>query len=124
MRTVALAWQIDLREFRRPGWWSMIARIWRGWTRSWDADGYARYLSAKTIPQCRAAPGNRGVYLLRRGDGDRTEFVAITLWDSLAAMRAFTGENGHQPPLPAHDARFLIDGAPTVVHYETIDRPG
>ena len=102
----------------------MIARIWSAWTRSWDADAYAGYLTAKTIPQCRAAPGNRAAYLLRRGDGDRTEFVTITLWDSLAAMRAFTGENGHQPPLPADDARFLTGGAPTVTHYETIGRPG
>ena len=101
----------------------MIARMWRGWTRSWDADAYARYLVATTIPQCRAAPGNRGAYLLRRGDGDRTEFVTITLWDSLAAMRACTGEDGEQPPLPPDDARFLT-GGPVVVHYETIDRPG
>ena len=108
------------------GWVSgpMIARIWRGWTRSWDADAYARYLMATTIPQCRAAQGNRAAYLLRRGDGDRMEFVTITLWDSLAAMRAFTGENGEQPPLSADDARFLIGGGPAVVLYETIDRPG
>ena len=49
--------------------------------------------------------------------------MTITLWDSLAAMRAFTGENGQQPPLPADDARFLI-GAAAVVHYQTIDPPG
>jgi hypothetical protein len=102
----------------------MIARIWRGWTRSWDADAYARYLVATAIPQCRAAAGNRGAYLLRRGESDRTELVTITLWDSLAAMRAFTGENGEQPPLPADDARFLIGGAPVIVYYETIDWPG
>ena len=68
-------------------------------------------------------PGTRAAYLLRRGDGDRTEFVTITMWESLAAMRDFTGENGHQPPLPPGDARFLIGGAPAVVHYETIGRP-
>jgi hypothetical protein len=102
----------------------MIARVWRGWTRSWDADAYAEYLTATMIPQCRAAPGNQAAYLLRRGDGDRTEIVAITLWDSMAAMRAVTGEEGKPPPLPAEDARFLIGGAPAVVHYETIDRPG
>lgn len=102
----------------------MIARVWRGWTRSWDADAYARYLTAQMIPQCRAAPGNRAAYLLRRGDGDRTEIVAITLWDSMAAMRAFTGEDGKPPPLPAEDAHFLIDRAPTVMHYETVGQPG
>jgi hypothetical protein len=101
----------------------MIARIWRGRTRLWDADAYARYLVDTAMPQCRAAAGNRGAYLLRRGESDRTEFVTITLWDSLAAMRAFTGENG-EPPLSSDDARFLIGGAPVIVHYETIDWPG
>jgi hypothetical protein len=100
----------------------MIARIWRGWTRSWDADAYARYLADTTIPQCRGAAGNRGAYLLRRGESDRTELVTITLWESLAAMRAFTGENG-EPPLSSGDARFLVGGAPVIVHYETIDWP-
>ena len=100
----------------------MIARIWRGWTRSCEADAYARYLVA-TIPRCRPAPGNRAAYLLRRGESDRTEFVTVTLWDSLTAMQAFTGENG-EPPLSSDDARFLIGGAPAVVHYETIDPPG
>ena len=54
---------------------------------------------------------------------DRTELVTITLWDSLAAMRAFTGENG-EPPLSSGDARFLVGGAPAVVHSQTIDPPG
>jgi len=98
--------------------------MWRGWARSWDADAYARYLAATTIPRCRAAAGNRGVFLLRRGDGDRTEFVIIMLWDSLAAMRAFTGENGEPPPLPAGEARFLIGDAPDVVVYQAVDPSG
>jgi hypothetical protein len=54
---------------------------------------------------------------------DGTELVTITLWDSLAVMRAFTGENGEPPPLSSGDARFLVGGAPDVVVYETIDRP-
>jgi heme-degrading monooxygenase HmoA len=109
-------------EIRDWGQLPVIARLWRGWARSWDADAYARHLMATMIPRCRAAPGNWGAWLLRSGDGDRTEFVAITLWESLAAMRACTGENGEQPP-SAVDARFLT-GGPVVVHYEAIDRPG
>ena len=49
----------------------MIARIWRGWTRSWDADAYARYLVATTTLECRAVPGNRAACLadaLDRGE--------------------------------------------------------
>ena len=39
------------------------------------------------------------------------------------AGRTATGENG-EPPLSSDDARFLIGGAPAVVHYETIDPLG
>jgi hypothetical protein len=38
-----------------------------------------------------ATEGNRGVQLLRRADGERIEFVTITLWESLEAVGRFAG---------------------------------
>ena len=40
-----------------------------------------------------ATPGNRGVWMLRREAGERTEFVMFTLWNSLDAVKAFAGED-------------------------------
>jgi heme-degrading monooxygenase HmoA len=57
-------------------------------------------------------------YLLRRVDGDRTEFTLLSLWESMDAVRAMAGEDvEHVEPQP-EDARFLVQSDGTVSHYE------
>ena len=51
----------------------MIARTWRGWTRREDSDAYLDYVERTGGRAARETPGNRGYYILRREDGDRTE---------------------------------------------------
>jgi heme-degrading monooxygenase HmoA len=99
----------------------VIARIWRGWTRSWDADAYAEVLRQTAMPHCRSAHGNVAAYLLRRGDGDRTEFAVLTLWQSLDAVRAFAGEDIEQPVPSAADETFLTGPPPAITHYMAIE---
>jgi heme-degrading monooxygenase HmoA len=100
----------------------VIARMWRGWTRSWDADACAEHLRQTAIPQCRQAPGNHAAYILRRGDGDRTEFAVLTLWRSLDAIRSFAGEDIEQSVPSPEDAIFRTGIQPTITHYEVIER--
>jgi len=38
-------------------------------------------------------PGNRGVFVFRRAEGDATYFLITTLWDSLDAIKRFAGED-------------------------------
>ena len=71
----------------------MIARIWRGATAADRADDYVEYLDRTGVSEYRATPGNRGVLVLRRTAGDRTEFTLVSLWDSMEAVRAFVGED-------------------------------
>ena len=71
----------------------LIARTWRGWTRPDDSDAYLDYVERTGGRAARETPGNRGFYILRREDGDRIEFVTMSLWDSLDAIRAFAGDN-------------------------------
>ncbi|HZB04005.1 MAG TPA: antibiotic biosynthesis monooxygenase [Actinomycetota bacterium] len=71
----------------------MIARIWRGATAADRADDYVEYLDRTGVSEYRATPGNRGVLVLRRTEGDRTEFTLLSLWDSMEAVRAFVGED-------------------------------
>jgi hypothetical protein len=65
----------------------MIARIWRGAVLSEDSDAYADYMQDPGVAGYARTPGNRGVWMLRRDLGDRTEFVMFTLWDSIEASR-------------------------------------
>jgi heme-degrading monooxygenase HmoA len=71
----------------------VIARIWRGAVRRQDGDAYADYMRQTGVAAYAGTPGNRGVWMLRRDVGDRTEFLMFTLWDSLEAVKGFAGED-------------------------------
>jgi heme-degrading monooxygenase HmoA len=71
----------------------MLARIWRGATRADDHSAYLDYLRHTGFKEYRETPGNRGVLALSRRRGDRAEFLLLTLWDSVEAIRRFAGDD-------------------------------
>jgi heme-degrading monooxygenase HmoA len=71
----------------------MIARMWRGSAIRERADDYVKHLQQSVIPELRQIDGFKGVYLLRRDSSDSVEFVVLTLWESMDAIRKFAGEN-------------------------------
>jgi heme-degrading monooxygenase HmoA len=71
----------------------VVVRTWRGWTRAGDADRYVEYLRETGLKEYRATPGNRGAWVLRRLDGERCEFVTVSVWDSLDDVRGFAGDD-------------------------------
>jgi heme-degrading monooxygenase HmoA len=60
--------------------------------------------------------------MLRRDDGDRTEFITLSLWDSVDAIKAFAGEDIEAAVLYPEDERYLIDGESSITHHEVVDR--
>ena len=98
----------------------MIARIWTGATRAADADVYLDYLHATGFPEYRATPGNRGVLALRRIDGDRAEFLLLTMWDSEEAIRRFAGDDPERAVFYPEDDRYLVARGERVSHYELV----
>ena len=99
----------------------MIARTWRGWTAAADADTYVDYLNETGLKEYRETPGNRGAWLLRRVDGDRAEFVTLTFWDDMDAVRRFAGDEPERAVYYPEDERFLVEREDTVSHFEVID---
>ncbi len=98
----------------------MIARLWRGETRAEDADAYLAYLQETGLPAYAATPGNRGVHVLRRLQGDRAEFLLVSSWDSLDAIRAFAGPDVETAVYYPEDDAFLLGREPTVAHFEVV----
>ncbi len=96
----------------------MISRIWRGRTRAKDADEYVEYVRKTGVTQHRATPGNRASMIFRREIGDEVEFLVLSLWDSLDAVRAFAGERPEVAVYYPEDERFLLEFEPEVRHYE------
>lgn len=97
-----------------------IARIWKGRTLTAKAAEYEAYLLANGITKIRATPGNQGVRVLSRADGDKTEFVVISFWESLDAVKRFAGEDYQKAVILPKDREYLIEVEPNVVHYEVV----
>jgi heme-degrading monooxygenase HmoA len=98
----------------------VIARTWRGAVRAEDADAYLDYLEATGLKEYRETPGNRGVLALRRIEGNRCEYLIVSLWDSLDAVERFAGEDPEQAVFYPEDDRFLVDRDLTSSHYEVV----
>jgi heme-degrading monooxygenase HmoA len=99
----------------------MIARIWRGWTKSEDAAAYAEYVRETGLEAYRATEGNRGAWILQRQEGARTEILTVSFWESLDAVRAFAGEDVERAVFYPEDARYLVERDTSVTHYEIAD---
>lgn len=98
----------------------MIARIWRGAVHREDAAAYADYIVQTGMAEYRSTPGNQGAWMLRRDDGDRSEIITFSLWDSRDSIRAFAGDDIEQAVFYPEDDRFLIERDLTVSHYEVV----
>jgi heme-degrading monooxygenase HmoA len=96
----------------------MVARTWRGWTRSEDADEYAEYIADTGLRAYRETSGNRGAWIMRREEDGRTLFVTLSFWDSLDAVRAFAGDDIERAVYYPEDDRFLIEREDRVDHWE------
>ena len=99
----------------------MIARIWRGITLKEKADDYLSYLQGTGLKDYAATPGNRGVTVLRRDQGENCEIMLVSLWDSIDAVRAFAGQNVDQSVYYAEDDQYLLQMEPLVRHYDVFD---
>ena len=97
----------------------MIARLWHGMTRADDYDKYWSFLLARAVPDYRDTPGNMGVRLFRRLEGDRAHFLTLSYWESHDAIRAFAGDPIERAKYYPEDDAFLLEFEPTVVHWET-----
>lgn len=96
----------------------MIARVWRGATPKKKSDRYLAYLEETGVKECEATPGNCGVYVLRRVDEGRAEFLFISLWESFEAIKSFAGSDIDKAVYFPEDREFLLEMEPHVRHYE------
>ena len=85
-----------------------------------DAAAYADYIASTGMAEYRATPGNQGAWMLRRDDGDRSEIITFSLWDSRESIRAFAGYDIDQAVFYPEDDRFLSERDLTVRHYGVV----
>jgi heme-degrading monooxygenase HmoA len=98
----------------------LIGRIWHGKTPAAKADDYTHYIFDAGIKKIAAITGNRGVELLRMDGTPNTEFMVISYWDSIDAVKRFAGEHYTQTHNLPRDPEFLVDMEPTVRHFSVL----
>jgi heme-degrading monooxygenase HmoA len=99
----------------------VIARLWRGWTKTAeDADAYEELLRTKILPELSNIDGHEGAYVLRGNVEGDVEFVVLTLFDSMTAVRAFAGEDSDVANVSPEARNLLSDFEEKVAHYETV----
>ena len=102
----------------------MIARTWDGLTKAERADAYADYVRETGVRELTATSGNRGVYLLRRREGDKTRFRVMSLWDSMEGIRRFAGDDPERARYYPEDEGYLDALTPNVEHFEVVSSSG
>jgi len=75
----------------------MIARVWKGWTKSENANAYEQLLREVVYPGLRTIEGYIGGYILRHDNKEESEFVTMNLFESIDAVKKFAGSDYDVP---------------------------
>jgi len=98
----------------------MIARHWRGLAKPTRAGDYVDHLRKETFPQLLLIAGFVDASILRRTVENGVEFLVVTRWTSLAAIRQFAGRETDSAVVPPAVQAMMIEYDPRVRHYDII----
>ncbi|MHC4515932.1 MAG: antibiotic biosynthesis monooxygenase [Planctomycetota bacterium] len=96
----------------------MIVRSWQGFAPRENADPYVQHLRADVFPVLDDIPGYQGIQILRRDANDEVEFVVLTTWASMDAIRRFTGDQPEVAVVAAVARALLSHWDEEVHHYD------
>jgi heme-degrading monooxygenase HmoA len=99
----------------------MIVRVWRGWAAQAKSGDYPAHFRRAVLPELRATEGFLGATLMREDRAGEIEFVVMTRWASLDAIRAFAGETLDRAVVEPGAVAALERFDETVRHYDVID---
>src|SRR5216117_387235 len=98
----------------------MIFRQWRGLARIDRADEYVQHLRRDTFPQLARIDGFVDANILRRPVERGVEFLVVTRWRSLDAIRKFAGTDVETAVVPENVQRMMLDYDRRVAHYDVV----
>jgi GNAT superfamily N-acetyltransferase/heme-degrading monooxygenase HmoA len=100
----------------------MIARHWKGLARADRAAEYEAHLRDETFPSLARIGGFVDASMLRRDHVGGVEFLIVTRWKSIDAIRQFAGDDPEAAVVPARVQAMMIDYDRRAVHYEVMEQ--
>ena len=84
-----------------------------------QADGFIDYLHRTGVADTRDAPGCEGIHVYRRAlEGEQTEIVLVTFWQSRDHARGYSGPVLERAVLYPEDAIYHLDPDEHVTIYD------
>ncbi len=99
----------------------MIVRTWRGRALLSKPDDYVRHFRTNVVADLRSVDGFLGATLVRQIRPDDIEFLVITRWRSLEAIRGFAGNAIGRAVVEPAAIAALTSYDEFVEHYEVIE---
>lgn len=100
---------------------AMIVRTWRGVAKNEQADAYVRHLQDDTFPSLEKIHGFVSASIWRRAVAVGVEFMIVTQWESIDAIRQFAGEPVDTAVVPPEVRAMMLTYDEMVAHYEVAD---
>jgi heme-degrading monooxygenase HmoA len=99
----------------------VIIREWRGRATRSNPDAYPHHFRSSVVGELRKLPDFLGAHLCRRDLGGTIEYLVLTRWRSMDAIRAFAGHDIGKAIVEPGGVAALVDFDDRVQHYEAIE---
>ena len=99
----------------------MIARHWKGLVKKDRAADYISHLKNDTFEKLSHINGFVRASILSRNTETGVEFLIITEWNDIEAIKHFAGETYELAVVPKIAREMMVSYDPLVSHYEIYD---
>ena len=96
----------------------MISRNWHGVAKAEESDKYFEHLTTETFPQLSRIDGFVSASILRRPTTKGVEYLIVTTWQSMDAIRQFAGDAADLAVVPERVQAMMVEYDREVAHYE------
>ena len=96
----------------------MIVRLWKGRVPTSKAASYQDYVYRTGIQDYRSKKGCLDAKILTQTEADITHIITYTLWEDIASIKEFAGDDYQKAKYYPEDKQYLLEFAEHVEHFE------
>lgn len=99
----------------------MILRLWRASASLANPEGYPKHFRTNVAVELKSVDGFLGASLFRQERPDGIEFLVLTRWASMDAVRAFAGDDTGKAVVEPGAVAALIEFDDRVQHFQLME---